>query len=282
MFPSSYKTKLLSMKTKKKNSVGLVLGSGGSKGFAHIGVIESLEGNGFSFDYITGSSVGALIAALYAKIGDIYQVKDIFLESGISTIAKGLLDFASAGGLVKSDRFGEFIKKHLGNTKFEDLNIPIAIVATDINTGEAVVLTEGSLVKAVLASIAVPPLIQPVRLEGRLLADGGLSDPLPVSAIRKLGAKKVIAVNLSNGYFKNKISLTSKTFDIGQRTIALSQIRLAELMAEDADVVISPKIDNQIILGLENMFNNKIIKSYAKAGKLATEEVLEDIRVVYN
>ncbi len=266
------------MAKKNSSSIGLALGAGGSKGFAHIGVIEALEEAGVKIDCIAGSSMGALIGALYAKDLDIKQVKAIFIDSSTSTLVRGFLNLATTGGLVKPGRIEEFIKKQLGNIKFEDLQIPLAMVATDINTGEAVIIRSGSVVKGVMASIVAPPIMQPIKIGGRILTDGGLSNPLPVDVTRELGAERVVAVNLTNGYFKKKVSLRNRVADMAQRAVALSQVRLAGLMGADADVTISPKIDNQIILGFENLFNDKIIRAYTRAGKVAAQDMMSKVR----
>ena len=179
-----------------KPRIGLALGSGSARGWAHIGVIRALEEAGVRPDVLCGCSVGALVGAAHAD-GDLAA-----LEQWVSRLAwkdvVGLLDVSLAGGLFKGDKLIAFFERHFVDKDFSALPLPFACVATDLANGREVWLREGSVAAAVRASIALPGLFAPVNRDGRLLVDGGLVNPVPVSLCRALGADVVIAVDLGS------------------------------------------------------------------------------------
>ncbi len=179
-----------------KPKIGLALGSGSARGWAHIGVIRALEEAGIRPDVLCGCSVGALVGAAYAD-GDLAA-----LEQWVSGLAwkdvVGLLDVSLAGGLLKGDKLIAFFERHFVDKDFSALPLPFACVATDLANGREVWLREGSVAAAVRASIALPGLFAPVNRDGRLLVDGGLVNPVPVSLCRALGADVVSAVDLGS------------------------------------------------------------------------------------
>jgi NTE family protein len=178
--------------------VALVLGGGGARGFAHVGVIRVLEDAGVPVELIVGTSVGSLVGALYAGNTNAREME---------RLARGLdrgdfFDFSLAPalfgtGLASGERLERFVRERAGVERIEELRIPYAAVATDLDTGEAVVLRAGDLARAVRASSAIPGVFEPVELDGRLLVDGGVARNLPVLAARELGADVVIAVDVS-------------------------------------------------------------------------------------
>jgi NTE family protein len=179
-----------------KPKVGLALGSGSARGWAHIGVIRALQEAGIKPDVLCGCSIGALVGAAYAD-GDLDDLEK--WTTGLTwQDVVGLLDVGFGGGLIKGDKLIAFFEKHFVDKEFSALPIPFACVATDLASGREVWLKEGSVAAAVRASIAVPGLLSPVSREGRLLVDGGLVNPVPVSLCRALGADVVIAVDLGS------------------------------------------------------------------------------------
>lgn len=252
-----------------KPKIGLALGSGSARGWAHVGVIRALEEAGIRPDVVCGCSIGALVGAAYVG-GDIDR-----LETWISGLAwkdvLGLLDVRFAGGLIKGDKLMSFLERHFVDRNIADLPLPFGCVATDLANGREVWLREGSLVAAVRASTAVPGLLAPVRRDGRLLVDGGLVNPVPVSLCRALGADIVIAVDLGsdivgsslkrgvpaeerhgqgwsdrilaslglkgNGDLPSMTSVLTTSVNIMQTRIARSR-----LAGEPADVLISPRL----------------------------------------
>ncbi len=179
-----------------KRKIGLALGSGMARGWAHIGVIRALKKLGFEFDVITGCSVGALAGGCYlaSKLDD--------LEEWARSLNKrkivGYLDMrVRSGGLIGGSKLMDELHKYIGHVRIEELKIPYVAVTTDLVTGHEIWLQEGELAEAMRASFSLPGIFPPVKMAGRWLADGALVNPLPVAACRAMGADMVIAVNLS-------------------------------------------------------------------------------------
>lgn len=179
-----------------KPTIGLALGSGAARGWAHIGVIHALEEAGIRPAMVAGCSFGALVGAGYA--GESLDKLEAWARGIRSLDVMRLLDVRLGGGLIEGDDLMRSLAKQVEPVDIEKLRVPFAAVATDLEAGREVWLREGSLIDAVHASIAVPGLMSPVRNQGRWLVDGGLTDPVPVSLCRALGADVVIAVNLNS------------------------------------------------------------------------------------
>jgi NTE family protein len=189
-------TELINPKTK----IGLALGSGAAKGVAHIGVIKALREAEIPIDYIAGTSMGALVGACYAVNGELAVLEEIALKSNLSKLTR-LLDpkfTLIRVGLLHGGRVENFLKPLIGDVDFQRCKIPFAAVATEIKTGTEVVLNEGSLLKAVRASISIPVVFIPVNYNGVYLVDGGVTNPVPADIARSMGATLTIAVNVLN------------------------------------------------------------------------------------
>ena len=183
---------------KSRKSVGLVLGSGASRGWAHIGVIRALEEANISIDYIAGSSVGAYVGAIYSS-GSLGSLEKFLLEmDGKKIFSYFDVVFPKSGLLNGSKRVHELFSMHTDAKSFSDLYIPLMMVATDLERGKKVILQSGSLFKALRATMSYPGLFEPVRMGERWLVDGGLVDPVPVGLARAMGARVVIAVDLNS------------------------------------------------------------------------------------
>jgi NTE family protein len=185
-----------------KARIGLALGGGAARGWAHIGVIEVLGENGIAPDIVCGCSMGSLVGAAYVtgRIGNLSDwVKKLAWPEILSLIDVGF----SGGGLIRGEKLLRFLREKLADIDIVASPIPYAAIATDLETGAEVWLQEGSLFDAVHASIAIPGVFDPVQLDGRWLVDGGLVDPVPVSPCRALGADYVIAINV-NGEMPRK------------------------------------------------------------------------------
>ena len=179
-----------------KPQIGLALGSGSARGWAHIGVINALAEQGIEPDIITGCSIGSLVAAAYAK-GELNKLENWVRQLKWKEIVD-LMDISFlGGGFLKGDKLIDFFKQRTDDVNIEDLDIPFGAVTTDLDSGREIWLQEGSLLDAVRASIALPGLFTPVEREGRWYVDGGLVNPVPVSLCRAMGAEIVIAVNLN-------------------------------------------------------------------------------------
>jgi NTE family protein len=175
--------------------IGLALGGGGARGWAHIGVLRALERAGIKPDLVCGTSVGALVGAL-ALAGRLDALEDWALGLNRFRLA-GYLDFRVRGGMISGNRLTAALREHLGDLKIEELPIPFACVATDLLTGHEVWLRQGNVAEMLRASFSLPGLFSPVEVDGRWLVDGALVNPLPVSVCRAMGARVVIAVNLN-------------------------------------------------------------------------------------
>jgi NTE family protein len=181
---------------RRKPRVGLALGSGAARGWAHLGVLRTLEDAGLHADLVCGTSIGALVGAAYAA-DELERFERWVLGLGVTDVV-GFLDFTLTGGLVKGERLAQFLRRSFTDRPIETLRLPFAAVATVLSTGAEVWLREGSTVDAVRASIALPALLTPAVRDGRLLVDGGLVNPVPVSLARAMGADVVIAVDLNS------------------------------------------------------------------------------------
>jgi NTE family protein len=179
-----------------KPIIGLALGSGSARGWAHIGVIRALAEQGIKPDIVTGCSIGSLVGAAYAK-DELDKLERWVRQLQWKEIVD-LMDISFlGGGFLKGDKLIEFFKKRTKDVNIEDLKIPFGAVTTDLNTGREIWLQNGSLLDAVRESIALPGLFTPVEREGRWHVDGGLVNPVPISLCRAMGAEIVIAVNLN-------------------------------------------------------------------------------------
>jgi len=175
--------------------IGLALGSGSARGWAHVGVIRALEQTGIRPDVVCGTSIGALVGAAYAS-GEFDRFERWLLGLRMADVLS-YMDVHLSGGIIKGERLMDFFRLNFNDRPVEELNIPFGAVATALHTGTEVWLREGSTIDAVRASIALPALFTPVVREGRILVDGGLVNPVPVSLARAMGADVVIAVDLS-------------------------------------------------------------------------------------
>jgi len=183
---------------KKKLKIGLALGSGAARGLAHIGVLKALIEEGIPIDYISGSSIGALVGAYFASKGEVATLEEMVLGIDWRKLAR-LIDpnlIFMLKGLIHGQKIKELLQAIIGDIEFKDLKIPLAVIATDINTGEEVIIKEGSVIEAVRASISMPAIFMPVKYDKRFLIDGGVVNPVPAGVVRNMGATFVIACNV--------------------------------------------------------------------------------------
>jgi len=173
-----------------------VLGAGSARGWAHIGVIRALQEAGIEPDIVCGTSIGSLVGAAYAA-GEIDEL-ETWVKSLTWKTVVGLLDFTITAGLIKGIRLIDFLRSNFSDVEIDELSIPFGAVATELATGREIWLREGKVLDAVRASIALPGLFTPVTRDGRVVVDGALVNPVPVSLARAMGADIVIAVDLSS------------------------------------------------------------------------------------
>jgi NTE family protein len=228
---------------KKRPKIGLALGSGGPKGLAHIGVIKILEENNIPIDFIAGSSIGAVVGGVYAVTKDIKLIEETIINTNWRQILS-LIDHSFRQGLVGGEKLKKFIEGYIGKVKFQDLKIPLSVIATDLKTGETISINQGEVVSAIRSSISFPLVFKPVKQGDKLLADGGLSLPVPVEIVREMGAELVIAVNLDADYFTNGDNNKANLgfYKIANNSINLLRYHLASWNIKDADIIVEPKL----------------------------------------
>ena len=270
------------MINKKQPKIGLALGSGGVKGLSHVGVIKALKANNIHIDYIAGSSIGALVGAFYAIDQDIDKLEKIALEANWKT-GLSIFDPSLNGGFVKGNRLEKLIETWIADDPtFADLNAPLTIIATDLLTGKEVDIKQGNIIKAIRASLSVPIVFQPIEYKNKLLADGGLSNPVPDSVVRAMGADIVIAVNLDNVYFDNGLDRDmNKNINLAKvpiRALNILRYHLAQNSLKTADILIEPKVGEIGLIGWSKFFDNKEVKKTIRAGERATLKILPEIK----
>lgn len=228
------------MATRKK--IGLALGSGGIRGLAHVGVLKVLIENNIPIDYIAGSSIGAWIGALYALFQDIKILEEFTLGKRHKKLLS-FLDVSFSGGLIKGKKIEKLLNTWLNNSEFKDLKIPLNIVASDLIKAEPYIFKSGPLAFATHASMAIPAFFKPIAWEGKILVDGGLTNPVPDDVVKKMGANIVIAVNLNN--LQKEIKFKKKEPSISEVTLRTDEILecyLSEYSLKSADIVIQPPL----------------------------------------
>lgn len=255
----------LPVKLTKQPQVALVLGSGGARGYAHLGVLQALEEAGIPVDVIAGSSAGSVVAALYADTGSAENTKKIMLSAGFWDFTE-LSNFGAAG-VIKGSSFEAFMLKHMRSHNFADLHKKLLVAATDIKTGETYTIQSGPVIPAVLASAAIPGFIYPVKLYHHTLIDGGISDPVPVNLVKQYHPKVIIAVNLtkmiSKGTPSSALGVSQEAFNIMMRHLTRESLR-------GADVVISPDV---VDTTFDTSHRKEIYLAGLKAGRAAIPKI---------
>lgn len=229
-----------SLQPPRQVKIGLALGGGAARGFAHIGVIKMLEAQGIVPDIVVGTSAGSLVGALYAAGNDGFALQRLALamdEAAISDWSVPL--FAKASGVLKGEALQNYVNRTLGNQPIEKLKKPFGAVATDLQTGAPILFRRGNTGIAVRASSAVPGMFQPVRVAERSYVDGGLVSPVPVRFAREMGADFVIAVNISA---QPDAQPSETTLDVLLQTFAIMGQSINRYELREADVVIQPRL----------------------------------------
>ncbi len=193
-----------------KKDIGLVLSSGGARGATQIGVIKALEKQGYNIKSVSGASIGSMIAGMYAR-GDLYEFEQ-WITSFTEEEILNMLGFTlRKNGILKVDGFFEILNEKFPDKNIEDLNIPCAIAATDILSNKPIYFTEGSLYKAMRASIAIPSLIVPVHYNNTILVDGGVLNPIPIESLPNRDKLDVFVINLYADEEGKKLIVKEKT-----------------------------------------------------------------------
>lgn len=218
--------------------IGLALGGGAARGFAHVGVIQVLEEAGIRPTLVTGTSAGSLVAAIYAsgKNGkQLQQVAETMEEGAITDWTLPLFN----RGMLRGDALARYVNSQVGSRLIQDMPLPLGIVATDLNSGQSMLFQRGDTGTAVRASSAVPAVFQPVKISGREYVDGGLVSPVPVRAARQMGAELVIAVDISS---PPDSKLGGGTVDVLLQTFSIMGKSINNFELKEADVVVRPDL----------------------------------------
>jgi NTE family protein len=222
--------------------VGLALGSGGVRGLAHIGVLKALVKNDIPIDFIAGSSIGSWVGAHYALLKDISKLEEITTGKKQEKIFS-FAEISFTGGLIKGEKLEKLLNEWLHYANFDNLKIPLKIVATDLVTGEEMVFSEGSVALAVRASMAVPGFFKPVKIGDKILVDGGVLNPVPDGIVKKMGADIVISVNLDNYEDKKTSEREYNSFkEVASRSLEIMRQYLAKDSMRDSDFIIQPPL----------------------------------------
>ena len=223
---------------KKAPRIGLALGGGAARGFAHIGVIQVLEEAGIQPSLVVGTSAGSLVAALYANGKSGAELQRIAETMEEATFADWTLPIFSRG-MLRGAALARYVSAQVDGRPIESMPLPLGIVATDLNSGLGVLFRRGDTATAVRASSAVPALFQPVKISGREYVDGGLVSPVPVRYAQQMGAELVIAVDISNAPEGNP---ASDTLQILMQTFAIMGKSINDFELKNADVVVRPAL----------------------------------------
>ena len=243
--------------------IGLALGGGAARGYAHIGVLKVLERERTPIDLIAGTSMGSLVGAYYACGFRLSELEEIAIATKRHHIAS--IGF-SKKGLLSTRKITKILDRDIGSRTFQDLKIPLSVVTMDILTGEEVVINTGPVKEAVLASISIPGVFPPREVNGRLLVDGGNINQVPVSVVRNMGADFVIAVHL--GFLAKKRDEYGNAVQIFVKALDAMAKKLMDIEEKDANVIIKPDVESESITAYHKA------SFFIEAGAKATEEVL--------
>ncbi|HXK82691.1 MAG TPA: patatin-like phospholipase family protein, partial [Bacteroidales bacterium] len=251
---------------KNMKKTGLALGGGAALGAAHVGVLRTIKEYNININYVAGTSIGALAASFFAFGVPIDKIEEMTL--GLKWVDISRLSL-SKYGLLKNDKLSHLIKKYIGDKNIEEANIPLAIVAADVATGEKVVLKSGSLIDAVQASTCIPGIFIPVEIDDRMLVDGGLVENVPVNTVKNMGAKLVIAVDLNA---KHKYNKPDNIFDVIINSFHHLLKVPVKLQTKTVDFLLTPD------LGEFSRTNTKNIPEMIEKGYIEAQKVLKSIK----
>jgi len=255
--------------------IGLALSGGAARGLAHIGVVEVLQKEGIPIDMVAGTSAGAIVGAAYAWNRNITPLRRYaMLRRNWMKIAP-LLDISLfKSGFIKGSKLHKLMLSYFGeDITFDKLQIPFACVATDIDTGEEIIIDSGSVAEAMRASISIPGIFSAVKHEKRYLVDGGLTTPIPINVVRNMGADFVIAVNVTPG-MTDRVRKSRKepnVFQVILQSIYIATYSLARNSLKDADIVIEPELSS---LGTGDFQKSR---EFISLGKEAARQAIPEI-----
>ncbi len=230
--------------------VGVALSSGSAKGLAHIGVLAALQKQGIQIDMIAGTSMGSLVGAIYAEGKDIDRMRSLAIDLGPKRFSFLADPALPKSGFIRGQKIRNMLRSIIGDIEFRDLEIPFACSATDIESGQEVVVKQGLVREGVRASCSIPVLLTPTKLGDRYLVDGGLVDPVPVRILKEMGADFIIAVSVipaeqqkpSEGSQNNKGPKEPNILSIAMQTVNIISGQRLKSSLVGADVIIEPQV----------------------------------------
>ncbi|TCM65806.1 NTE family protein [Acinetobacter calcoaceticus] len=253
----------------KKPIVALVLGSGGARGYAHIGVIEVLEKKGIRPDFIVGTSAGSIVGSIYASGKSAAELRNIALDMKATDVR----DFKiGMKGFFDGKKVEDYVNKQVGNRALQSLKIPMFVVATELKNGQQTVFNYGNTGQAVRASVTIPSMFIPTIIADKEYVDGGLVSPVPVNIARELGADVVIAVDI---LAQPRYTETSNVWGLFNQNINIMQNKLAEKELSNADIVIQPDLREKA-----HIFDVSGREQTIQQGVLATQNKIKAIETV--
>lgn len=263
--------------TPRRIKIGLALGGGAARGFAHIGVIKALEAQGITVDVVAGTSAGSLVGALYAAGNDGFALQKLALamdEAAISDWSVPL--FSKVSGVLKGEGVQNYVNKAVHNVPIEKFKIPFGAVATDLRTGQPILFQRGNAGVAVRASSAVPGVFQSVRIGDHTYVDGGLVSPVPVRFARQMGADFVIAVNISAN--PEAQAASSSSIDVLLQTFAIMGQTINQYELKNADIVLQPGLGS--MKGSDFASRNVAILAGEQAATAAMPEIKRKLKLM--
>lgn len=265
----------------KRKKIGLALGGGAAKGLAHIGVLKVLEENGIKPDFVSGTSIGAIVGSLYCSGYSAEQIEDIAKKTNWVKLFDPKI---SRKGLIKGDNIEKYLRELLEDKQFSELKIPLFIPAVDILKSQEIIFNKGDLVKAIRSSISIPGILRPIENNGNVLVDGGIIDNLPIDVLKDSGADIIIAVSLfkenKKGYvFSTALKENNMTLVPNMLTSLLNSLTIVEremtkniLDNSKADILIMPDLKK---INFQDFYKaDEIIK----IGEIETRNRLKDIK----
>lgn len=253
----------------KKPVIALVLGSGGARGYAHIGVIEALEQHGIQPDFIVGTSAGSIVGSIYASGKSAVQLRQIALDMKVGDVR----DFKiGMKGFFDGQKVQDYVNKQVSEVPLEKMKIPMYVVATELQNGQRTVFNHGNTGQAVRASVSIPSMFIPTMIQGKEYVDGGLVSPVPVDIAKELGADVVIAVDI---LAQPENTETTNVWGLFNQNINIMQNKLAADELKNADIVIQPDLHEKA-----HIFDVKGRQDTMQAGIDAANLRMHDLDVV--
>jgi NTE family protein len=250
----------------RSKKIGLALGGGAVLGAAHIGVVKAIEEMDIPVEYISGTSIGALVAALFAFGMTGKEIEEIALDlRWIDMSGLALSNY----GLLSNRKIKNFIRVHIGDVRFEESKIPLAIITTDLAKGEKVTFNRGRVAEAIMASCSIPGIFIPVEIEDRILVDGGIMENVPVPSLKEIGAKVTIGVDLNA---KHSLTSPDNIIQVLINTIHITLRNATKDQADMADLLISPDLSEF------NYYQTDQVAELIKKGYEESIKVLKDFK----